>query len=266
MSGKLTGRVCIITGATGIAEATARLAAREGAAVFFAGLDEQSCRKLASRIQSAGGSCAYLAADLSRERAARSLVKSCVKRFGRIDALYNVAGMSGRKYGDGPLHECTEKGWDLTFRNNLKTTFLVSRAVVRQMLKQPIRENGLRGTILNMASVLAFSPEPRFFAAHAYAASKGAIISLTKAMAAYYAPKKIRVNALAPGLVRTPMSLRAQQNSKIRSFVKTRQALRQDLLDAEDVAHSALFLLSDESRAVTGEIFTVDAGWCVGGG
>lgn len=144
---------------------------------------------------------------------------------------------------------------------NVKSVFLMCRAVVRRMLEQQACESGMRGSILNMASALAFSPEPKFFATHAYAASKSAIIGLTRAMAAYYAPSKIRVNAVAPGLTRTPMSLRAQQNPELLEFIKTKQPLSEDLIEAADVARAAVFLLSDDARAVTGEVMSVDAGW-----
>ena len=131
------------------------------------------------------------------------------------------------------------------------------------MLEQEINEAGLRGTILNTSSVLTFSPEPKYFASHAYAASKGAIISLSKSMAAYYAPHKIRVNVIAPGLIRTPMSKRAQENPAILEFMKTKQPLVEDLIDAEEVAKAALFLLSNESRHITGDVMKIDAGWSV---
>jgi NAD(P)-dependent dehydrogenase (short-subunit alcohol dehydrogenase family) len=114
-----------------------------------------------------------------------------------------------------------------------------------------------------MASVTAYSPEPRHFATHAYAASKGAAIALTHAMASYYAPQIIRVNALAPGLVRTPMSRRAQDDPAIVSYMKSKQPLAGDLVEPEDVARAAVFLLSNESRTITGQVLAVDAGWSV---
>jgi NAD(P)-dependent dehydrogenase (short-subunit alcohol dehydrogenase family) len=116
-----------------------------------------------------------------------------------------------------------------------------------------------------MASVLGFSPEPQFFATHAYAASKGAILGLSRSMASYYAPHKIRVNVIAPSLIRTPMSRRAQENPAIRERMKTKQPLREDLIEAEEVARAALFLLGDDSRFITGDVLTVDAGWTVSG-
>ena len=207
--------ILLITGSTGIAAATAKLAASSGASIFVVSRDDASCAILANEIRAASGVCEFFVGDLTEENTSIFAVENCLKNFGRIDALFNVAGISGRKFGDGALHECTENGWDVTMDTNAKTTFLMSREVLKQMLQQEINASGLRGTILNMASVLADFPEPNHFAAHAYAASKGAIISLTKAMAAYYAPHKIRVNALAPALIRTPMSLRAQEDATI---------------------------------------------------
>jgi NAD(P)-dependent dehydrogenase (short-subunit alcohol dehydrogenase family) len=256
MSGRLQNRVCLITGSTGVGAATARLAAREAAPVFVVSRDEESCRALAEEI-----GCGYHVADLTRSVEVAEAVESCLALHNRIDALFNVAGVSGRKFGDGPVHECSEEGWEITMETNAKSVFLMCRAVVRRMLEQPVGESGSRGSILNMASVLAFSPEPKFFATHAYAASKSAIIGLTQAMAAYYAPSKIRVNAIAPALTRTPMSRRAQQNPELLEFIKTKQPLSEDLIEADDVARAAVFLLSDDARNITGEVTSVDAGW-----
>jgi len=259
-------KVYVITGSTGIAAAATRLAAREGHAVFFISRDGESCRALAEELRADGkqhGPHGFHVADLTRPEAAAEAVDACVAQFGRIDALFNVAGISGRRFGDGPIHECSVEGWDATFDNNAKTTFLMCRAVVNQMLRQTINENGSRGSIVNMASVLALSPEAAHFATHAYAASKGAIVSLTRAMAAYYAPHKIRVNAVAPGLVRTPMSARAQNDPAIRELMKTKQPLAENLIEAADVAQAALFLLGDGARNITGEVLAVDAGWRV---
>ena len=116
-----------------------------------------------------------------------------------------------------------------------------------------------------MASVLAFSPEPGHFSTHAYAASKGAIISMSRAMAAHYAAKGIRVNVIAPALVKTPMSARAQADQEIVDFIQKKQPLSGGLLEAADVAETALFLLSERSRHVTGQVVSIDGGWSVTG-
>lgn len=256
----LSGKVCLITGSTGIAAAAAEIAAREGASLFVTSRTPENVRALAQKTGAAS-----LDADLREPGAADRVVDACIARYGRVDALFNVAGISGRRLGDGPLHECTEEGWDATLDTNVKSMFLVCRAALRHMMARPPGPNGLRGSILNMASVLAFSPEPRRFATHAYAASKGAILGMSRAMAAYYAPHKIRVNVIAPSLVRTPMSRRAQEEPAILEFMKTKQPLRGDMIEAADVARAAIFLLSDDAAAVTGDVLTVDAGWCVSG-
>ncbi|HXG60489.1 MAG TPA: SDR family oxidoreductase [Planctomycetota bacterium] len=256
----LKDRVLLVTGSTGIAAAAAELAAAEGARVFVVSRTPEHAESLARRI---GG--AFLAADLTRADSAERAVDACVARWGRLDALFNVAGVSGRPWGDGPVHECTDEGWDATLQANARSVFLMCRAAVRRMLLQDPGPDGLRGSILNMASVLAFSPQGRHFATHAYAASKGAILALSRAMAATYAPHKIRVNAVAPGLVRTPMSARAQADPQILALMKTKQPLSEDLLEAADVARAAIFLLGPDARAVTGDTLVVDGGWGVSG-
>src|SRR5690606_9202285 len=114
-------------------------------------------------------------------------------------------------------------------------------------------KNGLRGTILNMSSILGISPEPKFFSTIAYAAAKGAILSMSKSMAAYYAGQGIRVNAIAPGLAVTKMSERASANPEIIEFMKQQQPLTHNVMQAKDIAESAIFLLSSQSKVITGE-------------
>lgn len=261
MPGKLHGQICLITGSTGIAAATAELALREGSQVFVASRTKEHGQALMKRLRATGGLATFLAADLTSAKAVEKVIEQCVKRYGRLDAVFNVAGISGRRFGDGPVHECTEEGWDLTLETNVKSMFLMCRAAIRRMLLQMPGDNGQRGVILNMASVLASSPSPRFFNTHAYAASKGAILGLSKSMAAAYAPHKIRINVIAPALVRTPMSARAQESADILRFLKTKQPLFEDLIEPETVARAAVFLLSSDAAAITGDVLTVDAGW-----
>lgn len=255
------GKVLLITGTTGIAAATARMAAAEGAQLFVVGIDVDSGEALAASL----ANCRFARADLTNAAQVAAAIGACIAEFGGIDALFNVVGISGRRFGDGPLHECTEEGWDATFAANTKSMFLVSREVIHRMLAQDVGSDGTRGTILNMSSVLATHPESRFFSTHAYAATKGAVLSLTRSMASYYAPHGIRVNAIAPSLVRTPMSARAQDDAEILAFAATKQPLAGGLLEADDVARSALFLLGAGSAFVTGQVLGVDAGWSVTG-
>lgn len=259
----LQNKVLLIVGSTGIGGETARLAAQAGAKVFVVSRNETNCRALAEQIIGEGGHAEYCAADQTNAAQVEAAVSTCHQSMGRIDALFNVAGISGRKFGDGPMHEITEEGWDATLDTNVKGMFFFCRAVLKLMLEQSVDDNGLRGTILNMASVLGFSPQREFFGTHAYAASKGAIIGMSRSMASYYAPHKIRVNVIAPSLIRTPMSLRAQDNPDILELMKTKQPLVGDMIEAVDVARAALFFLSDESRVITGDTLVVDAGWSV---
>lgn len=255
----MAGQTCLVTGSTGIAAATVRLLAAEGARVFVLGKDAASLDVLRAEVPGVATAVVELTSSTQTDAA----VAACVAQFGQLDAAFPVAGLSGRRFGDGPAHLCTDEGWAMTLDHNLTTTFHVCRAALRVMMDQPIGNNGLRGTVVTMGSVTAFSPEGQHFATHAYAAAKAAVHGMTRSMAAYYAPHKIRINALAPGLVRTPMSVRAQSDEAILALMRRKQPLRKDLLEAEDIAQAALYLLSNESRAVTGQIVTVDGGWTV---
>ena len=262
----LAGRVWIIAGTTGIAAAAAERAATAGASLVLAGRTAAHGEALRDRLRHLGAACEFVVADLTEDSAPDRIVSTAVRAFGRLDAAFNVAGISGRRFGDGPAHECTPAGWDAVCDTNARGLFLLCGAQLRQMLSQPPAAHGLRGAILNMASVLAWSPSPHHFATHAYAASKAAIIGFSRAMAAHYAPQRIRVNVIAPALVRTPMSQRAQEDPRIAAFLKTKQPLTGDFLAADQVAEAALFLLGDAAAAITGDVLTVDGGWCVSEG
>jgi NAD(P)-dependent dehydrogenase (short-subunit alcohol dehydrogenase family) len=245
--------VLLITGSSGIAAAVARMWAAENP-VFVFGLNEDECRTLAGELPTA----AFAVGDVSDESLVARAAASCLKRFGRIDALMNVAGISARAFGDGPLHECTSQGWDKVMDVNAKGTFLMCRAVLSEWIK-----NRQAGVILNTGSVLAQHPQRDYFATVGYAASKGAVEALTLAAAAYYAPHGIRINAIAPGLVQTPMTARAQNNNEIAEYIVHKQPLRKGMLTPEDVARTACFLLRRDSSPITGQVVTVDAGWTV---
>jgi NAD(P)-dependent dehydrogenase (short-subunit alcohol dehydrogenase family) len=263
MTDRLAGRVCLVTGSTGIAAAAAVSLAEQGASIFAASRTGAHADALAARIRSAGGRAAARAADLSREVDADAAVGACVEAYGRIDGLFSVAGGSGRRFGDGPIHELTAEGWDRTLELNLRSQAMVCRAVARQMLAQEPNASGTRGSIVLVSSVLATHPVPELFATHAYAAAKGAIVALGLAMAATYAPSGIRVNVLAPGLTDTPMAARAAADPGTVAFVLRKQPLAGGFLKPADIAAAAVYLLADESRAVTGQVLSVDGGWSV---
>jgi NAD(P)-dependent dehydrogenase (short-subunit alcohol dehydrogenase family) len=259
---RFADRTVFVAGSTGLAASAARALAVEGARVFVASRTEEHARELASAIEASGGEVAWAAADLADEGAVEGAFGACERALGdRLDALYHVAGISGRRFGDGPVHEASLTGWETVMRTNVTSTFLTTRAAVRRMRAQEPDGDGVRGAILLMSSALATAPAPAHFTTHAYAASKGAIEAFARAVASSYVTDGIRVNAIAPALVATPMSRRAQDDPEIAAYVRARQPLAGGPIDADAVTDVALHLLSREARMVTGQIVTVDGGW-----
>ena len=244
--------VLLITGSSGIAAAVARMWAAQDS-VFVFGVNESECRSLAYELEAG-----YSVGDVRNEAAVKCGVAECLDRFGRIDALMNVAGISARSLGDGPLHQCTSEAWDTVMDVNARGTFLMCSEVLGLWTN-----NRQTGVILNTGSVLARHPQRQHFATAGYAASKGAIEAMTLAAAAYYAPEGIRINVIAPGLVHTPMTARAQGNAEITKYMVHKQPLRKGMLTAEDIAKTACFLLRKDSSPITGQVLTVDGGWAV---
>jgi NAD(P)-dependent dehydrogenase (short-subunit alcohol dehydrogenase family) len=261
MSGSLENKRCLIVGGTsGLGLSAAARFLQEGAEVIIAG---RSLQKGADAVASLAprGTISFVACDAVEAAQVDHLYAEALAFLDGLDVLYHVAGMSGRRQGDGPLHECTEEGWQATIDANLKSTFLTNRLAVRHFLdrKQP-------GVILNMASVLGFAPSPRYFDTCAYAATKGGIIAMSRLAAARYAADGIRVNVIAPGLIDTPMARRAVQDTEIRDFLRTKQPLAHGPASAEDCTAAAVFLCSDAAHLVTGVVLPVDAGWSVSEG
>jgi NAD(P)-dependent dehydrogenase (short-subunit alcohol dehydrogenase family) len=258
-TGRLQDRAILVTGSTGIAAATAERAAAEGARVFVTSLDADHARDLAGRLPGGG----WAAADLTDEGAVDGVVATAVERFGRIDGLFSAAGGSGRRFGDGPIHALTADAWEQTAALNLRTQVLVLGRVVRAMREQSLDASERRGSILILGSVTTGSPVPELFGTHGYATAKGALTSLMLSMAATYLPDGIRVNLVAPSLTATPMAARAANDPHILEYAARKQPLAGPLLDPDEVAKAAVYFLSDESRAVTGQSLAVDGGWSI---
>jgi NAD(P)-dependent dehydrogenase (short-subunit alcohol dehydrogenase family) len=241
---RLLDKVAIVTGGgSGIGLATAQLFIEEGARVVVFDLNASSADSLRVDVKSA--------------TEVESAIKEVIKKYGSLDILVNVAGGSGRKWGDGPADSCTLEGWEKTLALNLDSVFYCCKYALQAMLTQG------SGVIVNVSSVLGLVGGDEDFATHAYASSKGAVISLTRSIASYYAPRGIRANVICPSLIATPMSQRAQESEHIHSRLPHLQPLTGDFGSPKDVAHAALFLASDESSFVTGSVLTDDGGWTV---
>src|ERR1019366_2377972 len=205
---------------------------------------------------------AAFSADATNPETAIKAINLCLNKFGTFDGLYHVAGGSGRKMGDGPLHELTLDGWNKTMEMNLTSLMLSNQAAVKKFL-----ELKKSGTILNIGSILGSYPSPKYFSTHAYVAAKSAVIGFSKSVAAYYAKDNIRVNVIAPALVETPMAQRAANNEDILSFIKTKQPLDGGrIAKPEDLDGLAVYFMSDQSKFTTGQVFAVDGGWSISEG
>ena len=254
----LHDKVAFITGAgSGIGRAAAYLFAERGARVAAIDLDAESGEASVQEIQERGHQAVFIQADVTQGADVARAVEQAVAHFGRIELAFNIVGVSGRRWGDGPAAECTEEAWDRVMDVNLKSVFLCCKYVIPEMLKAG------GGAIVNLSSVLGLVGGDEDFATHAYAASKGGIISFTRAVASYYAPRGIRANVICPGLIRTAMSRRAQANDDIRDRLRQLQPLTGDFGEPLDVAQAALYLASDQAAFVTGTVLTVDGGWTV---
>ena len=250
--------IVIIGGTTGIGLSAAQCFIDHGANVVVLGRNLQSAEKASSLLKTA----VVETGDASLEGTAIRAIEACIKKFGSFDGLYHVAGGSGRRFGDGPLHDLSKKGWEQTISLNLTSLMLSNQAAIRSLLQM---KKG--GTILNMSSVLGYSPSPQYFVTHAYAAAKAAVFGFTKSVASYYASSNIRINVLAPGLVETPMAQRAAHDDKILSFIKTKQPLEGGRIGVpEDLDGAAIYFMSDYSKFTTGQVLSIDGGWSISEG
>jgi len=252
---RLRGKVCLISGAaSGIARATALRFAQEGARLALVDLNAEGLNEIHREAAAQGVQVETFAGDISGEAVVRAAVGYFIEKYGRLDCVFNAVGISGRRFGDGPAHEATLDGWNTVMSINATSMFLMCKYTIPHLLET-------QGAIVNLSSVLGIVGGGMDFSTVAYAASKGAIISMSRSMAAYYAPQGLRVNVVAPGLIATAMSKRAQTDAHILESIKTRQPLTGALGEPEDIAAAVAYLASEDARFVTGAVLTVDGGW-----
>ena len=252
MGTRLSGKVCLITGAgSGIGQASARLFASEGGRVVVADLDLGAARATADEIVQAGGEAVAEQVDVTDEAQTADLAARVVERWGRIDVLFNNAGIPGV----GDVLETEPELFDRVMKVNVRGVYLMSRAVVPHMIAQK------SGSVINMSSGIA---EIGLARRVSYAASKGAVMAMTRSMQVDLAPHGVRVNALLPGTILTPFVERYLQESysdpeEGMASIRKRQ-LSPDLGRPEDVAGAALFLASDESKFMMASGLVIDGG------
>lgn len=248
---RLKNKVALITGAgSGIGKETALLFAKEEANVIIADIDEAKGKETVQEIEADKGNAFFLQVDVTDEDSIKKMVEEIQRNYQTIDILFNNAGISGI----GQLHQIKLETWKKVFDVNVTGLFLVSKAILPLLMEKK------SGSIINMSSCIA---EIGLANRASYAASKGAILSLTKSMQVDYAPYNIRVNALMPGTIYTPfvedyLSREPDRDAAI-SKIKERQ-LSGDLGKPIDVAYAALYLASDESKFMMGAPFMIDGG------
>ncbi len=251
--------IVIIGGTTGIGLSAAKAFVANGANVIVVGRHAESADAAKKEI---GDKSEAIVADAVHPDTAVNAIDACIRKYGSFDGLYHVAGGSGRKMGDGPLDLLTLEGWNKTMELNLTSLMLSNQAAVKKFL-----ELRTGGTILNMGSVLGYSPSPNYFSTHAYAAAKSAVIGFTKSVAAYYAKDNIRVNVIAPALVETPMAQRASKDEQILLFIKSKQPLDGGRVGQPgDLDGLSVYFMSDQSKFTTGQVVSVDGGWTISEG
>jgi len=245
----LKGKSGIVTGAgSGIGKAIAKGVVQAGSEIVMVGRNRERLEKASSEIERFGGPVFAIQADISKMGDIRNLVDQAVKKFGKIDFLFNNAGIIRR----GPSEEFTEKDWDETININLKGPFFLAQAVARVMISQK-----RKGKIINTSSLAAMQGGKRV---PAYAASKGGLSQVTKSMANDWAKYNILVNAIGPGWVKTELTEPLQRDEERYTEITSRIPLGR-WADPEDFVGVAIFLASDASDYVTGQTIFVDGGW-----
>ncbi len=250
MSGIVEGKVALITGAAGgIGRAAAQIYAREGAKVVVSDLQEAAGLETVELIKQVGGDATFFKCDVSKAAEVENLVEQTVKTYGRLDCAYNNAGIEGEWTR---IHECTEENFDFNYNVNLKGVFLCIKYQVTQFLKQQSP-----GAIVSTASIAGLVGTRN---AGAYVAAKHGVVGLTKTAALEYATKNIRVNAVCPGVIRTPMLERMFENKpQMEKMMLGFEPIGRFGAPAE-IGEAAVWLSSDQASFVTGHAMAVDGG------
>jgi len=242
----------LVTGAgSGIGREVAQAFASEGAHVAVADIDPNMAERSAEEIRKTGGSAHAFALDVTDDKAVAGFIKAAVSRLGRIDVLVNSAGIREIK----PVLELSLEEWRRVIDVNITGVFLCSQAFARHLV-----EAGKRGAIVNLASTLGFVAAPN---RAAYTASKHAVVGLTKEMAMELGDKAIRVNAVGPGVIRTPLTERYFQDAEYAQKIRDLHALGR-WGEPHEIAKGILFLASEEASFVTGTTLLIDGGWTAG--
>jgi NAD(P)-dependent dehydrogenase (short-subunit alcohol dehydrogenase family) len=245
----------VVTGSRGIAAALVAQLSKKDYSIYLIGGEEQDCKTLAAQFPQVVG---YSAIDIRDEELVVGAFDQGIKQLGGMDHVVSIVGGSGRSFGDGAIEDISKSAWNQTLDLNLTTAFLTAREAIKYF------KNHGGGSLALTSSVLATSPSPEFFRTHAYAVAKGGINTLVKTLSAAYLMDSIRVNAVAPSLVATPMAARAAQNPEIAGFTKRKQPFAPNQLSADQVAAAYVYLI--ENQGVTGQIIEVDGGWSVNSG
>lgn len=248
----LTGRVAIVTGASrGIGAAIAESLASAGATVVLVSRKPDGLEKVAEGIRAAGGKAKAIPAHTGQTEQIDALLKAVLAEFGRIDILVNNAATNPYF---GPTIDIDWSAWDKTFEVNVKGYFALAKGVAQHLI-----DTGRPGSIINVASVVGFKAAPL---QGVYAMTKAAVISMTRTLAVELGPSRIRVNAIAPGLVDTKFASAIVQDDTLRTMVVDKTALGR-VAQPKEIAGAALYLASDAASYTTGEVLVVDGGWTI---
>ncbi len=247
---RLRDKVALITGAgSGMGRLAALTFAREGARIIAADVSATAGEETVAQIAGSGGTAAFIAADVSKEDQVRAVVRRGVERFGRLDVLYNNAGIFPER--DGSVVDIDEAVWDHVMAVNLKGIYLCCKHAIPELLRGG-------GSIINVASFVALvgCTVPQ----DAYTASKGGVIALTKSLAVQFGPRRIRTNAIAPGPIETPLLTDWLLNNPEAKQLRLNRIPMGRFGRPDDIVSMALYLASDESTWVNGSIMVVDGG------